>query len=50
MVDIREMACCKQAWDEWLSGYHPVVAGDIEMMKAEDGKYFNFVQLIAKVI
>ncbi len=50
MVDIREMACCKQAWDEWLSGYHPVVAGDIEMMKAENGKYFNFVQLIAKVI
>lgn len=50
MVDIREMACCKQAWDEWLSGNHPVVAGDIEMMKAENGKYFNFVQLIAKVI
>lgn len=50
MVDIREMACCKQAWDEWLSGYHPVVAGDIEMMKAENGKYFNLVQLIAKVI
>jgi cyclopropane fatty-acyl-phospholipid synthase-like methyltransferase len=50
MVDIREMACCKQAWDEWLSAYHPVVAGDIEMMKAENGKYFNLVQLIAKVI
>ena len=50
MVDIREMTCCNQAWDEWLSAYHPVVAGDIEMMKAENGKYFNLVQLIAKVI
>ena len=50
MVDIREMPCCKQAWDEWLSAYHPVVAGDIEMMKAENGKYFNLIQLIAKVI
>lgn len=50
MVDVREMACCKQAWDEWLSAYHPVVAGDIEMMKAENGKYFNLVQLIARVI
>lgn len=50
MVDIREMACCKQAWDEWLTAYHPVVAGDIEMMKAENGKYFNLIQLIAKVI
>jgi len=50
LVDVREMACCKQAWDEWLSAYHPVVAGDIEMMKAENGQYFNLIQLIAKVI
>jgi cyclopropane fatty-acyl-phospholipid synthase-like methyltransferase len=50
IVDISEMACCKQAWDEWLTAYHPVVKGDIEMMKAEGGKYFNFIQLIAKVV
>lgn len=50
IVDIREMACCKQAWDEWLTAYHPVVKSDIEMMKAENGKYFNLIQLIAKVI
>lgn len=50
MVDIREMACCRKAWDEWLSAYHPVVAKDIEMMKAENGKYFNLIQLIAKVV
>lgn len=50
IVDICEMACCKQAWDEWLTAYHPVVKGDIEMMKAENGKYFNLIQLIAKAI
>ncbi|MCR3921205.1 MAG: methyltransferase domain-containing protein [Firmicutes bacterium] len=50
MVDSREMACCEQAWEEWLTGYHPVVAEDIKMMEAEDGKYFNLIQLIAKVI
>ncbi|MEN6309525.1 MAG: methyltransferase domain-containing protein [Anaerohalosphaeraceae bacterium] len=50
MVDIREMACCGQAWSEWLTAYHPMAAGDIKMMEAEGGKYFNFVQLIAKVI
>lgn len=50
MVDSREMACCGQAWEEWLTGYHPVVADDIKMMAAEGGKYFNLVQLIAKVI
>ncbi len=50
LVDSREMACCRQAWQEWLTGYHPVVAEDIKMMEAEGGKYFNFIQLIAKVI
>ncbi len=50
MIDCREMACCRQAWEEWLTGYHPVVADDIKMMEAEGGKYFNLIQLIAKVI
>ena len=50
MVDSREMACCSQAWKEWLTAYHPVVAEDIKMMAAEGGKYFNLLQLIAKVI
>ncbi|OHB54808.1 MAG: methyltransferase [Planctomycetes bacterium GWF2_42_9] len=50
MVDIREMACCEPAWKEWLTSLHPVVANDIKMMEAEGGKYFNFVQLIAKVL
>ncbi|HOW08093.1 MAG TPA: methyltransferase domain-containing protein [Flexilinea sp.] len=48
--DIREMDCCKQAWSEWLTAYHPAVAGDIKMMEAEGGKYFNFIQMIAKVV
>jgi len=50
MVDSREMACCRQAWNEWLTGNHPVVAEDIKMMEAEGGKYFNLIQLIAKVL
>jgi len=56
IIDIREMLCCKQAWDEWLTGYHPglpfasVIAETIQMMEAEGGKYYNLVQLIAKVI
>jgi len=47
---IREMDCCKQSWDEWLTGYIPEAAEDIPMMEAENGQYFNLVQLIAKVI
>lgn len=50
IVDIREMNCCKQAWDEWLASPNPYAVNDIKMMEAEGGKYFNLVQLIAKVI
>lgn len=50
ITDCREMACCEQGWSEWLAAYHPVVAEDIKMMEAENGKYFNLIQLIAKVI
>ena len=50
MIDCREMTCCKQAWDEWLTGYHPVVADDVKMMEAEKGKYFNLIQIVAQVI
>lgn len=50
IIDCREMACCTQAWDEWLTAYHPIVAEDIKMMAAEGGKYFNLIQMIAKVI
>lgn len=50
MVDSDEMVCCGQAWEEWLTASHPVVADDIKMMEAEGGKYFNLLQLIAKAI
>jgi cyclopropane fatty-acyl-phospholipid synthase-like methyltransferase len=50
IIDIREMACCKQSWDEWLASPSPYAVEDVEMMKAEGGKYFNLVQLIAKTV
>jgi len=49
IVEIREMACCKQAWDEWLECPNPYAAEDVKMMEAEGGKYFNLIQLIAKI-
>jgi len=50
ILDAREMNCCKQAWDEWLTSPNPYAREDIKMMEAEGGKYFNLLQLIAKVI
>ena len=50
ITDIREMSCCEQAWDEWLASTNPHAVGDVEMIKAENGKYFNLIQLIARII
>jgi len=50
LVGIREMSCHKEAWEEWLRSPNPYAAGDIEMMKADNGKYFNTIQFITKVI
>ena len=47
---VREMSCHQQAWNEWLTGYIPEAAEDIPMMEAENGKYFNHIQLIARVV
>jgi len=50
IVELREMSCHKEAWEEWLACSNPYAQGDIEMMEAEGGKYFNMIQFIAKVI
>ncbi|MDR0770941.1 MAG: methyltransferase domain-containing protein [Burkholderiales bacterium] len=50
MVDCREMACCKQAWEEWLASSNPYAVGDMGILEAEQGRYMNLVQLIAKVV
>jgi cyclopropane fatty-acyl-phospholipid synthase-like methyltransferase len=49
VVSCREMDVCRQAWDEWLQCDNPYAIGDIEMMRAEGGNYFNLVQIIAQV-
>ena len=52
VVEISEMACHAIAWEEYLASIDPSGEGkwDLDMMAAEDGKYFNTIQLIAKVL
>ena len=50
IAGISEMLCCKQSWDEWLASPNPHAVEDISMMKAENGQYFNLIQMIAKVV
>ena len=50
IVDVREMACTEQAWKEWLTSSNTYAVEDVEMMRADNGKYFNTIQMIAKVL
>lgn len=44
-----EAFCCKDAWAEWLKSPNPYAQRDIAMMEAESGKYYNLVQIIARI-
>jgi len=52
IINISEMACHEIAWKEYLASIDPCGEDKwtFDMMSAEDGKYFNTIQLIAKVI
>jgi len=53
IVNISEQACHDIAWEEYLASRNPSIEEekwDLDMMAAEGGKYFNTIQLIAKVI
>ncbi|WP_424245850.1 cyclopropane fatty-acyl-phospholipid synthase-like methyltransferase [Elusimicrobium posterum] len=44
------MKCHKKAWRDWLSIKDSFISHDIEMMKADGGKFFDTLGLAAKVI
>jgi len=48
ITEFREMASCKQAWDDWLQSPNPYAKEDLVMMEAGVGKYFNIIQMVAK--
>jgi len=52
IVNISEMACHDIAWKEYLASIDPCGEDkwDLDMMKAENGKYFNTIQLVAKIV
>jgi len=53
IINISEQACHDIAWEEYLASRNPNIEEDkwdLDMMEAEAGKYYNTIQLIAKVI
>ncbi len=49
LTHCRSLKCHKQAWIDWLQCDNPYAISDIDMMKVEDGKYFDTIGLIAEV-
>jgi cyclopropane fatty-acyl-phospholipid synthase-like methyltransferase len=45
----KSMSCHQQAWEDWLQCDNPYAVRDIDMMKAENGKYFDTIEIIATV-
>lgn len=43
-----ELDCLEAAWRDWLGCDNDYARRDIDMMKAEGGKYFNLVAITAK--
>jgi cyclopropane fatty-acyl-phospholipid synthase-like methyltransferase len=44
----RSLACCSEAWADWLASDNPHAISDREMIKAEGGRLFNLVGMVAE--
>ncbi len=50
LIDVKEckeMKCCQEAWQDWLSCDNDYAREDIKMMEAEAGNYFNLASIRA---
>lgn len=45
--ECKALNCFAEAWQDWLACDNEYARGDIAMMKAEGGKYFNLVSILA---
>ncbi|MGE5397369.1 MAG: SAM-dependent methyltransferase [Chitinophagales bacterium] len=49
LTHAQSMRCHAEAWQDWLQCDNPYAIRDIDMMKAEQGKYFDTIGLVARV-
>lgn len=42
-LDMWEMRCFQQAWDDWLNTDNPYAIGDREMIRTDNGRYMNLI-------
>lgn len=49
VLECFSQTCHQEAWEEWLECDNLYAKQDIEMMKAEQGKYFDTIGILGKV-
>ncbi|MDR1874117.1 MAG: methyltransferase domain-containing protein [Synergistaceae bacterium] len=47
VTDCFSLKCHKAAWEDWLECDNPYTRGDVKMMEAEGGRYFDAIGIIA---
>ena len=48
-IKIEEMECFNDAWDSWLATDNPYAVEDVELLKADGGKYLNLIGIKGKI-
>ena len=48
-MNIKEMDCFDEAWDDWLKTDNPYAIEDREMIKTDAGRYMNLISVTGKL-
>ncbi len=48
-IKIEEMKCFNEAWDSWLATDNPYAVEDVELLKADGGKFLNLIGIKGKI-
>ncbi len=48
-IKLEEMKCFNEAWDSWLATDNPYAVEDIELLKADGGKFLNLIGIKGKI-
>lgn len=48
-IKIEEIKCFNEAWDSWLATDNPYAVEDIELLKADNGKFLNLIGIKGKI-
>lgn len=49
-LNMWEMGCFEQAWNDWLNTDNPYAVGDREMIRTDNGRYMNIIGITGTLL